>query len=155
MCCVFGCVYIIILKCQCHCASPPQAYRIEPLINQLYAQVKPMKIDSAGKPSQEALDHADGCVGERRTSASAAHATPVVQSKASWFVSSLTSLLDKATSKKPPPEPGKMPDKVSDCLCVYPSPCLLPPSFLFPLHTSLFAYSTLLFALASGCRDRQ
>lgn len=38
-----------------------QAYRLEPLINPLYAQVKPVKIDSAsGKMSKKAKDLAEG-----------------------------------------------------------------------------------------------
>ena len=38
-----------------------QAYRLEPLINPMYAQVKPVKIDSASsKPSKKAKDLAEG-----------------------------------------------------------------------------------------------
>ena len=38
-----------------------QAYRLEPLVNPLYAQIKPVKIGSASsKPSQSALELAEG-----------------------------------------------------------------------------------------------
>lgn len=38
-----------------------QAYRLEPLINSLYAQVRPVKLDQASsKISQDAVDHAEG-----------------------------------------------------------------------------------------------
>ena len=41
--------------------SSLQAYRLEPLINLLYAQVKPVKMESASsKISQDAVDHAGG-----------------------------------------------------------------------------------------------
>ena len=42
-------------------ASTAQAYRLEPLVNQLYANVKPVKVDSAGsKHSKDMVDLAEG-----------------------------------------------------------------------------------------------
>jgi phospholipase DDHD1 len=44
-----------------HHPSDPVAYRLEPLVNQMYSQVKPVKMDSAGsKPTQKSIDSAGG-----------------------------------------------------------------------------------------------
>ena len=44
-----------------HHPSDPVAYRMEPLINPLYSQIKPVKMDSAGsKPSHKSKELAEG-----------------------------------------------------------------------------------------------
>lgn len=87
---------------------PLQAYRLEPLINPIYAQVKPVKIDSAGsKTTKEAVDHAEG---PRPESAAAM----VTAKTSSWFSSlwSGTASSKKAESSKLESTSSKYPDKV-------------------------------------------
>lgn len=56
-----------------------QAYRIEPLINSLYSQIKPVKVDSAGsKPSQKSKGMAEGPRPEEST-------PPAARSGSGWF----------------------------------------------------------------------
>ena len=90
-----------------------QAYRLEPLVNPLYSQVRPVKVDSAGsKISKEAVDHAEGM---RQTKQQ-----PQQQQQKSWWSSSLQnmgqSLISMATKKSSSPvmsERTQVPEKVS------------------------------------------
>ena len=78
----------------------PQAYRLEPLIIEAYASIKPVKVDSAGsKPSKTALDHAKGPKTDEKLTA------PSGQS-GSW----MSSLMSVFTN--PAPEPKQDKDKV-------------------------------------------
>ena len=77
-----------------------QAYRLEPLVNPVYAQIRPVKVDSASsKPSKDAVDLAEGPKAEENLSAQ----------KKSWF-----SGLWGSSAKKPSVEASKpkYPDKV-------------------------------------------
>lgn len=74
-----------------------QAYRLEPLVNPFYAQVKPVKVSSASsKISQEMVDLAEGPRSEK--------AKENKQSNKSWWASQLQnvgqSLLTLTTGKK-------------------------------------------------------
>ncbi len=83
-----------------------QAYRLEPLINPLYAQIKPVRIDSGSKISKDALDHAEGTKAKPQLQ--------TVQGK-SWF-SSLALFASNTASKtmrsSPEPARAKSIDKV-------------------------------------------
>jgi len=84
-----------------HHPSDPIAYRLEPLINPVYAQVKPVKVESAGsKPSKEAVDLAEG-----------PKSGEIVPPQAkSWF----SSLWGSSTKKSVDTSKAKYPDKVMD-----------------------------------------
>ena len=74
---MFVCVYIYICVC---------TYRLEPLISEAYASIKPVKVDSAGsKPSKTALDHAEGPKTDEMLAAQS-------EQIESWTVSSLISM---------------------------------------------------------------
>ncbi len=83
-----------------------QAYRLEPLINPIYAQIKPVRIDSGSKISKDAIDHAEGT-----------RAKPQLQTSQgkSWF-SSLALFASNTASKtmrsSPEPARAKSIDKV-------------------------------------------
>ncbi len=86
--------------------TPIQAYRLEPLINPIYAQVKPVKIDStSAKPTKEAVDHAEGPKPEAKVPPSLA------ATKSSWF----SGLWPGSSVKKASVEASKpaYPDKVT------------------------------------------
>ena len=75
-----------------------QAYRLEPLVNALYAQVKPVKLDSASsKPSKDMVDLAQGPRQEKE---------PPPPNKG-WFP------LFSSSKKTEPPPQTKVPDSVS------------------------------------------
>ena len=84
---------------------------MEPLINPVYAQIRPVKVDSASsKPSKDAVDLAEGPKAEE---------SPTPQKK-SWF-----SGLWGTSAKKPSVEASKpkYPDKVGGrrqrlCMCI-------------------------------------
>ena len=80
--------------------SSIQAYRIEPLINPHYAQIKPVKVDSANskRPSVEAVGHAAGI----RDLQSPEEKSLVSPQTKSWFSSLLGSVAAVASgsSKK-------------------------------------------------------
>ena len=85
-----------------------QAYRLEPLVNSLYSQVKPVKLDSAGsKPSKDMVDLAQGPREEEKT--------PPTTSKG-W---SLNSWFSSSSKKAEPPPQTKIPETVSVCMCVW------------------------------------
>ena len=98
------CMYVDVIP------PPPllQAYRLEPLINPLYAQIKPVRIDSGNKISKEAVDHAEG-----------PKTKPPLQTSQgkSWFsaLSIFSSGTGTSSPKKTSPEPGraKSAEKVS------------------------------------------
>lgn len=82
--------------------SDPIAYRLEPLVNPLYAKIKPVKLDSASsKPSKESVDLAQGPQEERK---------PPPPTK-SWSFNPFSSSSKKTES---PPQPTKVPDGVLD-----------------------------------------
>lgn len=84
-----------------------QAYRLEPLINPLYSQIKPVRIDSSSKISKEAVDHAEGTRSKPHP--------PIQQSGGkSWFSSLALFASSSVVSKKTSPEPtrAKSADKV-------------------------------------------
>ena len=94
-----------------------QAYRLEPLINSHYAQVKPVKLCSAkSKISQDMVDHAKG--------PKPASEKPEQPTGKSWWSSQLqsvgTSLLNLASGKKAPaggvsePDGAQLPEKVME-----------------------------------------
>ncbi|XP_064389425.1 phospholipase DDHD1-like isoform X1 [Halichondria panicea] len=91
-----------------HHPSDPVAYRLEPLINPIYAQIKPVRIDSGSKISKDAIDHAEGT-----------RAKPQLQTSQgkSWF-SSLALFASNTASKtmrsSPEPARAKSIDKVAD-----------------------------------------
>ena len=65
---------------------------MEPLVNELYAQVRPVKLDSAGsKPSKEAVDLAQG----------PCEKTPVVSKSSSLFSSFFSSSKKTAEPTQP------------------------------------------------------
>eukprot|EP00731_Ephydatia_muelleri_P019995 Em0012g820a len=75
-----------------HHPSDPVAYRLEPLVNEAYANIRPVKMDSAGsKPSKTALDHAEGPKSDQTLVA------PSGQS-GSW----MSSLINAVTNPKKP-----------------------------------------------------
>ena len=82
-----------------------QAYRLEPLINEAYASIKPVKVGNASsRPSKASLDHAEGPKTDQMLAA------PSGQS-GSW----MSSLIGAVTnSKKQAPEPKEEKDKVYD-----------------------------------------
>eukprot|EP00731_Ephydatia_muelleri_P020048 Em0012g873a len=86
-----------------HHPSDPVAYRLEPLVNEAYANIRPVKIDSAGsKPSKTALDHAEGPKSDQMLAA------PSGQS-GSW----MSSLINAVTNpKKQAPESKQDKDKL-------------------------------------------
>ena len=105
------------VMCACVCVMCVlQAYRLEPLVNEAYASIRPVKIDSSGsKPSKTALDHAEGPKSDQVL------ATPSGQS-GSW----MSSLISAVTNpKKQAPESKQDKDKVCVLLCAqqaYPIP---------------------------------
>ena len=83
----------------------PQAYRLEPLVNSLYAQVKPVKLDSASsKSSKDMVDLAQGPREEK---------TPPPLSKG-WSFNPFSS--SSSSKKAEPPPKTKVPDSVSGAL---------------------------------------
>ena len=78
-----------------------QAYRLEPLVNEAYANIRPVKMDSASsKPSKTALDHAEGPKSDQK-----------LASQSGQSGSRMSSLISAVTnSKKQGPEPKQ--DKV-------------------------------------------
>ena len=95
-----------VCVCVCVCVCDVQAYRLEPLVNEAYANIRPVKIDSAGsKPSKTALDHAEGPKSDQMLAA------PSGQS-GSW----MSSLINAVTNpKKQAPESKQDKDKVVVC----------------------------------------
>ena len=86
------------------CVCDVQAYRLEPLVNEAYANIRPVKMDSAGsKPSKTALDHAEGPKSDQTLVA------PSGQS-GSW----MSSLINAVTNPK---KPESKQDK--DKVCVF------------------------------------
>ena len=105
--CVCMCVCVMrVCVCVCVCVWCVQAYRLEPLVNEAYANIRPVKIDSAGsKPSKTALDHAEGPKSDQMLAA------PSGQS-GSW----MSSLINAVTNpKKQAPESKQDKDKVVVC----------------------------------------
>ena len=95
-----GCVCDVCVMCVCDV----QAYRLEPLVNEAYANIRPVKMDSAGsKPSKTALDHAEGPKSDQTLVA------PSGQS-GSW----MSSLINAVTNPK---KPESKQDK--DKVCVF------------------------------------
>ncbi|CAI8058120.1 Phospholipase DDHD1 [Geodia barretti] len=80
-----------------HHPADPIAYRLEPLVNSLYAQVKPVKLDSASsKPSKDMVDLAQGPQTEK----------PVAPMNKGWSFPLFSS------KKTEPPPQTKVPDGV-------------------------------------------
>jgi phospholipase DDHD1 len=80
--------------------SDPVAYRMEPLVNPIYAQVKPVKLDSASsKPSKDSVDLAHGPRQEK---------APPTQSKG-WSFNPFSS----SSKKSEPPPQSKLPSSGS------------------------------------------
>ena len=82
------------------CVCDVQAYRLEPLVNEAYANIRPVKMDSAGsKPSKTALDHAEGPKSDQTLAAPS-------DQEGGWWMSSLISIFP--SSKILVPDPDKV-----------------------------------------------
>ena len=76
-----------------------QAYRLEPLVNEAYASIRPVKIDSSGsKPSKTALDHAEGPKSDQVLAAPS-------DQEGGWWMSSLMNIFPGSILK---PDPDKV-----------------------------------------------
>ena len=87
-----------------------QAYRIEPLVNPLYSQIKPVKIDSAGsKPTQKSKDLAEG-----------PRPCDSPPTSRGWFNMVASSVIKGLGSSPSPTEPTRLPEnKVTHILILY------------------------------------
>ena len=75
-----------------------QAYRLEPLINEAYASIKPVKVDNASsRPSKASLDHAEGPKTDQMLAA------PSGQS-GSWMSNLLNMALSSSKILQPDPD---------------------------------------------------
>uniref|UniRef100_A0A1X7VN80 DDHD domain-containing protein n=1 Tax=Amphimedon queenslandica TaxID=400682 RepID=A0A1X7VN80_AMPQE len=89
-----------------HHPSDPVAYRLEPLISPVYAQVKPVKMDTASsKPTQKSMSLAEGPkTPEVTQSTKSSSSSSWTQSLISAVVKSVASSNGAETSKSLPPD---------------------------------------------------
>ncbi|XP_019858671.1 PREDICTED: phospholipase DDHD1-like isoform X1 [Amphimedon queenslandica] len=89
-----------------HHPSDPVAYRLEPLISPVYAQVKPVKMDTASsKPTQKSMSLAEGPkTPETTQSTKSSSSSSWTQSLISAVVKSVASSNGAETSKSLPPD---------------------------------------------------
>ena len=126
-------MYVRVHVCECACVCMHvhvvvcvvlQVYRLEPLINEAYASIKPVKVDNASsRPSKASLDHVEGPKTDQTLAAQS-------EQSGSWMSSPIGGV-----SKEQVPESKEDNDKVrgvtqvSDmcvcvCVCVCVSVCV-------------------------------
>ena len=82
-----------------------QAYRLEPLISPIYAQVKPVKMDTASsKPTQKSMSLAEGPKTPEGTHNTKSSSSSWTQSLISAVVKTVASNNAAETSKSLPPD---------------------------------------------------
>ena len=85
---------------------PMQAYRLEPLVNHLYANVKPVKVDSAG--SKHSKDMVDLAVGPRTQEQLQPQAKGWLDTFSQWVSSKKPSSSQANTTDGGKPKPDKV-----------------------------------------------